>query len=287
VINPSNLLLVAPVGPAVDIMKGMNANSPVPPFGSAEQYDVCAAGILVAFTAETVDRTMAWSTGWKMYTVKLNAQQWEQPNAPRLISGFTNARTQNPAFSPAGTWLSFLAMDRPGDESDRLHLVLYNVNNRQLVVPDTSFFDRSIAGYAWAQDGNSIVIDTDSQGSHTLYSASINAQTGAVNSINVVVSTGTNSGQQNVAGKGWFFLHHTMTEVTSIQWHNEFDQSPVQISVTGIFENPDLMTKFNLSTPQSITYRSENRSVQAWFLRPYGWETTISRKWPLAVLIRT
>jgi hypothetical protein len=78
-----------------------------------------------------------------------------------------------------------------------------------------------------------------------------------------------------------------MTEVTSIQWHNEFDQSPVQISVTGIFENPDLMTKFNLSTPQSITYRSENRSVQAWFLRPYGWETTISRKWPLAVLIRT
>lgn len=279
---------IATIGLPVDVMRGMNANSPVPPFGGAEQYDICAAGILVSFTAELVERDMAWKTGWKMFTVKLNANNWENPNAPRLISNFTQARTQNPLFNPAGVWLSFLAMDRPGDESDRLHLVLYNVNTRQFVFPNTTSFDRSIAGYAWSQDGKQIIVDTDSNGNHALFSFAVDFQTGAV-TVNPtpVVGTGSSSGQMSVdQGLGWYFLHHDMLSPPSIYFLSS-GEPDTPFDLTRFVENPNLQQKFNLSIPQSITFQSGSRSVQAWFLAPYDFVPTVGKKWPLAVLIRT
>jgi Tol biopolymer transport system component len=46
--------------------------------------------------------------------------------SPILLTGFTSARTQNPMYSPDGRNIAYLAMDRPGKESDKLHLVLYD-----------------------------------------------------------------------------------------------------------------------------------------------------------------
>ncbi len=88
------------------------------------------------------------SIGWRVYTYTVHGAQPK----PNWITRYTQARTQNPVYSPDGKtiaylyviipsflppsslyiisltyiYLSFRAMDRPGFEADRLHIVLYD-----------------------------------------------------------------------------------------------------------------------------------------------------------------
>jgi dipeptidyl aminopeptidase/acylaminoacyl peptidase len=74
-----------------------------------------------------------------------------------------------PAFSPDGSTLAYLAMDRPGYESDRFHLVLLDLKSGAKR-PLTQNFDRSIGSFAWSQDGRMLFATTDHLGQHPLWS---------------------------------------------------------------------------------------------------------------------
>src|SRR5690606_31599727 len=56
-------------GKPIDLLFGMNADSPVPPFGGSECYDLSPNESLAVFTASLVTHNTSWDTGWKTYTI--------------------------------------------------------------------------------------------------------------------------------------------------------------------------------------------------------------------------
>jgi dipeptidyl aminopeptidase/acylaminoacyl peptidase len=85
-----------------------------------------------------------------------------------------------PAFSPDGAQLAYAAMDRPGFEADRFHLVLLNLKSGAKR-PLTQNWDRSIVGFSWARDGKSLFATTDHLGQRPLWA--IDAKSGRASAI--------------------------------------------------------------------------------------------------------
>jgi WD40 repeat protein len=95
--------------------------------------------------------------------------------SPRNLTADNPAWDGQPAFSPDGAWLAYVAMDRPGFEADRFHLVLLDLKSGTKH-PLTQNWDRSIASFAWAPDGKSLFATADHLGQHPLWA--IDAATG-------------------------------------------------------------------------------------------------------------
>lgn len=117
-------------GQPVDLMYKMSYAGPVPPFGGDEQYSISPDGKEVAFTAERIAHETSWKTGWQVFKVPAEG------GAPTLLSTMSaDIRCQNPSYSPNGKLIAYLAMDRPGLESDKNHLNVFDRTSGQTSFP--------------------------------------------------------------------------------------------------------------------------------------------------------
>ncbi len=115
-----------------------------------------------------------WSTNFDIYLVPAAG------GTPRNLTADNPAWDGQPAFSPSGATLAYVAMDRPGYESDRFHLVLLDLQSG-VKRPLTQSWDRSIQSFAWSRDGKSLFAATDHLGQHPLWA--IDAATGRASAI--------------------------------------------------------------------------------------------------------
>src|SRR5256885_14673471 len=160
----------------VDLMPGMDADSPSKPFGGSEEYAVSPDGRTVVFATKDVGREEAWSTNFDLYAVPIDGSA-----APRKLT--TNPATDTqPRFSPDGRTLAYLAMSRPGFEADRFRIVLREWTSgteRSIDLRgDTSATgDRSPDDIRWSLDGRELYATADHLGQHPLFA--VDAATGA------------------------------------------------------------------------------------------------------------
>ena len=161
-------------GPPVNLTEGLDGDVPEKPFGGSEDYAVSPDGQKVSFSIRAAPVGEPWSTNFDIYLVPAAG------GTPRNLTADNPAWDAQPAFSPNGTTLAYLAMDRAGYEADRFHLVLLDLPSgvkRSL----TQNWDRSIQSYAWSHDGKSLFAITDHLGQQPLWS--IDAATGRASAI--------------------------------------------------------------------------------------------------------
>ena len=115
-----------------------------------------------------------WSTNFDVYEVPA------QGGTARNLTADNPAWDGQPAYSPDGSQLAYVATDRPGFESDRFHLVLLNLKTGEKR-PLTRNWDRSIANFEWSRDGKTLYATTDHLGQHPLWA--IDAATGRASAI--------------------------------------------------------------------------------------------------------
>ncbi|MBD3234924.1 MAG: prolyl oligopeptidase family serine peptidase [candidate division Zixibacteria bacterium] len=138
----------------------------VPPFALAGSpyYSIHPDGEHISFVTNT-DSNLALSTNNDIFILNLR-----DSSLTRLTENEGN--DTSPVYSPNGRYLAYLSMSRPGYESDRRRLLIYDIGKRELrdLTPD---FHLSVGGIRWAPDSKDIYFSAIERGGNSLFKVSI------------------------------------------------------------------------------------------------------------------
>jgi Tol biopolymer transport system component len=99
-----------------------------PPFslGGQDDYAFSPDGQEIAFTSNH-DKVQATSTNNDIWIVPVSENlMGGKPVAPKNITANNPASDSTPLYSPDGKYIAYRAQQRPGYESDRFRLMLYD-----------------------------------------------------------------------------------------------------------------------------------------------------------------
>ncbi|ENY82561.1 S9 family peptidase [Sphingopyxis sp. MC1] len=154
------------------VAAGLVGDTPSKPFGGGEELAWGADSRTVYFTLRKADRDEPTSTNLDIYSWLVDSRMM-----PVNLTEANQATDTLPTPSPDGKWLAYVAMARPGYESDRQVLMLRNLatgDTRKL----TDAWDRSVASIAWAADSKALFVTAQDTLEHPLFR--VDAATGKV-----------------------------------------------------------------------------------------------------------
>jgi dipeptidyl aminopeptidase/acylaminoacyl peptidase len=145
----------------IDLMAGMRANTPSRPQGGDEEFTFSRDGQHIVFSARMADRVEAWSTNFDLWQVSIDGGKRENLTADNL------AWDTQPRFLADGS-LAWLAMTRPGFESDRFRVMLRDARTgatREL----TRGWNLSPESLDTSRDGRTLLVTADTRAQVALY----------------------------------------------------------------------------------------------------------------------
>ncbi len=255
-------------GGAVDLTKGMDADCPSKPFGGVEEIAVSPDGKTVVFTARNAGREEAWSTNFDLFAVPADGSA-----APRNLTSANKAWDTQPAFSPDGRALAYLAMKTPGYEADRFRIVLRGwPEGKERVL--TEAWDRSPQSIVWAPDGKAIYALAENVGQVSLFAIDV-----ATGKDRVVVRDGTLR-SPGIAGDRVVFGMENLRSPVEL-YSVRPDGSDVR-TITRI--NEDKVNATMMGEPEQFSFAGWNgETVHGYVVKPYSFDATA--KYPVAFLI--
>ncbi|MGH9869704.1 MAG: prolyl oligopeptidase family serine peptidase [Candidatus Polarisedimenticolia bacterium] len=251
----------------VDLMKGLDADSPTKPFGGAEEFAWSPDGREIAFTAKMVSNP-AVSTDLDVYLVGADG------TGMRCLSERNEAVDTSPAWSPDGKTIAWLAMERPGYESDRQAVVLFDRANGR-VRRLTEAWDRSAGSVVWARDGRSLLVTAGDTARMKIFS--VDAASGRVT---VLVGDHYNSALSVASGGRIVFLQDSLTSPAEV-FSARLDGSDIT-QLTHV--NAERVAAARMSQPEEFWFVGAGGDrVHGWLLKPVDFRP--GRRYPLAFLI--
>lgn len=255
-------------GAVVDVTAGLDADVPSKPFGGTEEIAFSADGGMLVFAARVAGREEAWSTNFDLYAAPADGSA-----PPRRLTENPAWDTQ-PAFSPDGRTLAYLAMARPGYEADRFQIVLRDGLDgaERRLAPD---WDRSPGEIAWSRDGATLYATAQDVGQTTLFA--IDVASGAVRAL---VANGTNhSPILLAAGRIGFAKDHLKGPVEL--WSVDPDGGDA-LRLTHV--NDERMASVKLGEPHQFSFRgAAGDTVFGYVVKPVDFDP--QKRYPVAFLI--
>jgi dipeptidyl aminopeptidase/acylaminoacyl peptidase len=150
-------------GNPVSLTGKLDADVPSRPFGGAEEFSFSPDGAKVLFAARLKGKGESWSTNFDVYEVPTDGSA-----APRNLTDHNEAWDTQPAISPDGRRLAWLAMSRPTYEADRFELKLRDLQSGE-TRSVTRDWDHSIGAFAFSRDGKRVIANADRLGQHALF----------------------------------------------------------------------------------------------------------------------
>ena len=269
----SHLFIVAADGGAPrDLTPG--ADYDVPPFSLGEPDAIAFSpdSQELCFTANT-DKDEALSTNGDLFTVPASGA-----SAPKRI-------TTNPAndwggvYSPDGKWIAYRAQTKPGYESDRWRLMLYDrATGKQENL--TESFDRAVGAFAWMPDGKTILFEAENQAEMPIYS--IGVAPGNSPKAPTIVVTGGHAEDFDISKDGSIiaFARSTLSLPSEI-FAAHADGTKIR-QVT--HQNAELLAQIELPAAEPFWFEGAAKTqVEGLLLRPAHFDA--SKKYPMLLLI--
>ncbi|MGA9902303.1 MAG: prolyl oligopeptidase family serine peptidase [Terriglobales bacterium] len=154
----------------IDLTPG-DYDAPVFSLGGQDNYAFSPDGQEICYTSNH-DKVEATSTNNDLWIVPINNGATGVPPVPaKNITADNPASDSTPLYSPDGKYIAYRAQQRPGYESDRFRLILYDRKagtKRNL----TEGFDQWIGTYVWAADSVNIYFVAEDKGMSPLHSIS-------------------------------------------------------------------------------------------------------------------
>ncbi len=263
-------LFVVPVagGEAVDVMKKMDADCPVKPFGGSTDFTFTPDGRGLVFTAADNGREEAWTTNQDLFLAPCDGSA-----APRNLTADNPAREGNPVFSHDGRTLGWLAMKRPGFEADRLRIMLRPWPSGASRVLAESW-DRSADTIVWSADDRTIYTTASHLGQNALFAVDVRG--GAVKTI---VGDGTVT-SVGLAGSRLVYGRHSLLGPTELFSIDRLGRAPRPLTAI----NGERIKAIQFGQPEQFTFPGWNgETVYGYVVRPVGFDP--QKKYPIAFLI--
>ncbi|CAF1618776.1 unnamed protein product [Rotaria magnacalcarata] len=264
----------------VDVLLGIDSDSPTRPFGDAQsQWSFSASGNSFAFTRQHDESSeVAWTTNLDIYTVDLSATKL----SVECITCSNLAADTDPRYSPIEDHvLVYRSQAVPGYESDQFKVKLHN-GVQTITLLDS--WDRSIDTTIWSNDGESLFLVLGERANHNIYRL-----------YDVHSSNSTDIRPVAVAMGSWHDINvHPTDNQTLLLTHDNFVQPAniIMIDSSVIVTNTTSLTSHNeiLLSKTRLSYIYESFSfegardeiVEGWHLAPVS---GITEKAPLAFLI--
>jgi dipeptidyl aminopeptidase/acylaminoacyl peptidase len=156
-----------PAGAARDLTPG--DYDAVSSFGQ-DEYAFAPDGQEICYTLNR-DKNEATSTNNDLWIVSVSG------GPGRNITSDNPASDSTPLYSPDGKYIAYRAQRRPGYESDRLRLMLYERKTGEKK-DLTESFDQWVGSYTWAPDSSTIYFSADHEGHSLIYAVGTTVTTG-------------------------------------------------------------------------------------------------------------
>ena len=253
---------------AADVMKDMDADTPSRPFGGPEEFTFTPDGDGVVFSARDVGPEEPWSTDFDLYYAPIDGSK-----TPKCLTKKNQAWDTSPLFSPDGRTLAYLAMARPGYESDRFRIVLRLWPTGTPTVL-TENWDRSPSAICFSPDGKTIYAAAANLGQKSLFA--INVKTAEVRTI---VKQGMASSPSMAGGRVVYGLSNLRSPVEL--YSVKPDGGDVQ-QITQV--NAEQIAAARMGDYEQFTFKGWNdQTVYCCVVKPVDFDS--QKKYPVAFLI--
>ncbi len=261
-------VMAAGGGEPRDLMKGMDADSPSKPFGGAEEITFTPDGNSIVFVARIAGREEPWSTDFDLYVTPIDGS-----SSPTLVTIDNRAWDTGPVFSPDGGKLAYLAMGRPGYESDRFRIVLKDWPDGDSRVLAENW-DRSASSLLWSADGGRLIVTAGNLGNVSLFAIDV-----ASGEVRTLIGEG-HVRSPGIAGERIVFGMDHLRSPVELYTANG-DGSDIR-AITRV--NHDRLSALEFGEPEQFTFEGWNgETVYAWMVKPVGFDPEM--KYPIAYLI--
>ncbi|MBI2341231.1 MAG: S9 family peptidase, partial [Deltaproteobacteria bacterium] len=253
-------------GAAVDLMQGINEDTPSKPWGGAEEFDISPDGGEIAYTVKLAEN-QALHTNSDIYTVNLKTKE------TKCVTCENKAIDTFPIYSFDGQFIAYLAATKPGFESDRLRVVLFDRNTgiKRIL---TEKWDRSPGSITWSKDSKKIFAAADNSGYKSIFA--IDASSGEVSTL---VAEHYNDGI-SVGSDLLAFTQDSFAKPAEI-FISKTDGSNLR-QITNM--NKPVLDEVEMSAAERFSFSgADGDMVYGWFFKPAEFKE--GEKYPLAVFI--
>ncbi|HEY5810064.1 MAG TPA: S9 family peptidase [Povalibacter sp.] len=248
------------------LTNSLDADVPSKPFGDASEYAFSPDSSKLVFSARLKGKSEPWSTNFDLYEVALEGGE------PRNLTADNPAWDTGPVFSRDGSQLAYRAMERPGFEADRFHIVIIDLKTGQKR-PLTQGWDRSVDSMNFTADGKTIYAAADHLGQRPLWS--IDVKTGKPTMITGPGHVDSFSvGEREIV----FALASlkSPSELYALTLKGELRDLPRM--------NATALASVQLGEPEQFTFTgANNETVYGHVMKPAGFSP--QKKYPLAFII--
>jgi dipeptidyl aminopeptidase/acylaminoacyl peptidase len=255
-------------GKAIDVMPNMNADTPSKPFGGTEEITFTPDSKSIIFTARNAGKEEPWSTNFDLYIASVTGSI-----NPECLTESNEAWDTNPVFSPDGKTLAYLAMEKPGYESDSFRIILQKSPDAPKRVL-TENWDRSPSSICFSKNSQTIYATAANLGQVSLFSIDTNS-----GQVKTLVKDGTISSAAMANGKIIYAMNNMSS--TNELYSVEPDGNNIK-QITHI--NTDKIAAAQMGDYEQFTFKGwNNETVYCYITKPVNFDS--SKKYPIAFLI--
>jgi len=253
-------------------------DAPVFSLGGQDNYAFSPDGQELCYTSNH-DKVEATSTNSDLWIVPVNG------GSAKNITADNPASDSTPLYSPDGKYIAYRAQQRPGYESDRFRLMLYDrkTGGKKNLTED---FDAWVGSFAWSPDSSHIYFNTEHEGKAPIFSLSV--ANGKRVEVPTLIMATQDDMSVSASGEDIYFTNNSLEEPNAIYGFmlcpNGCGDPPPPPPAKLTHFNDALLSQIAMSPIESFWFPGAfGDKVQGFLVRPPHFDP--GKKYPLKFII--
>lgn len=244
----------------IDLLEGEPFEAPMRPWGGIEQLAWSPDSQTIAYTSrKKTGKAHAQSTNSDIYLYNIATQETKN-----LTEGMLGYDT-NPSFSPDGSQIAWLSMERDGYEADQNRLFTHNFTSgeKKYITED---FDYNVDEFCWDALGTSIFFVANVQGTSQLHQVDLSASPDSDAEYIVKLTNGDHDYASVALASGCLVgLRHSLSAPNDLFTINIADGTQTNISQ----ENAETLNQITMGRVEARQIKTTTReNMLTWVIYP-------------------